>query len=217
MNKIPVYFMPGMAASPSIFENIKLDKDTYEMLYLEWKLPFKQETLQEYVARVCRDIKHDNPILIGVSFGGIIVQEMSRIIQTRKVVIISSVKCNKEFPSPMKIAKLTKVYKLFPTALFQNIEKVVPYVFNEEVSKSKAKLYEKYLSVRDTVYLEWSLEQIILWDREIPDPEVIHIHGSKDEIFPIKYISDCLVLEGGTHAMIINKFRWLNKKLPDLL
>lgn len=209
--------MPGMAASPSIFENIKLDKERYEMFYLEWKLPFKQETLQEYVARVSQDIKHDHPILIGVSFGGIIVQELSQIMPTRKVVIISSVKCNKEFPKPMKLAKLTKVYKLFPTALFQNIDKVVPYVFNQETNQSKAKLYEKYLSVRDTVYLEWSLEQIILWDREIPDPKVIHIHGSKDEIFPIKYISDCIVVEGGTHAMIINKFRWLNKNLPELL
>src|SRR5690606_40310203 len=27
MSKIPVYFMPGLAASTSIFENIQLDKD----------------------------------------------------------------------------------------------------------------------------------------------------------------------------------------------
>lgn len=209
--------MPGMAASSSIFENITLDQDTYEMFYLEWQVPLKQETLQEYAGRISQNIRHENPILIGVSFGGIIVQEMSRIIRVRKVLIISSVKCNREFPKRMKLAKLTKVYKLFPTALFQNIEKVVPYVFKDSTVKTKAKLYQKYLSVRDTLYLEWSLEQIILWNREIPDPDVIHIHGSKDEIFPIKYILDCIVLEGGTHIMIINRHKWLNEKLSDLL
>ena len=31
MSKIPVYFMPGLAASPTIFENIKLPEDQFEM------------------------------------------------------------------------------------------------------------------------------------------------------------------------------------------
>ena len=36
MSKIPVYFMPGLAASSIIFENIKLPEDTFEMHFLEW-------------------------------------------------------------------------------------------------------------------------------------------------------------------------------------
>ncbi len=39
MTKIPVYFMPGLAASSSIFERIELPKDTFEMHLLEWFLP----------------------------------------------------------------------------------------------------------------------------------------------------------------------------------
>jgi esterase/lipase len=34
----------------------------------------------------------ENPVLIGVSFGGILVQEMAKHIDARKVIIISSVK-----------------------------------------------------------------------------------------------------------------------------
>ena len=34
MSKIPVYFMPGLAASPTIFENIKLPEDQFEMHFL---------------------------------------------------------------------------------------------------------------------------------------------------------------------------------------
>lgn len=217
MEKIPVYFMPGLAASPSIFEHIKLDENEFEIHLLEWKIPHKGETLQEYAKRMTEEIKNENPILVGVSFGGILVQEMNRIIKVRKTIIISSVKCNKEFPRRMKFAKLTSIYKIFPTSIVQNIEKYMPDSINKKFLKGRKELYKMYLSVRDKQYLDWSLEKIILWDRETPDPNVIHIHGSSDEVFPMKYIKNCIVLEGGAHVMILNRAKWLNEKLPDLL
>lgn len=217
MEKTPIYFMPGLAASPSIFEHIKLDENEFEIHLLEWKIPYKGETLQEYAKRMTDEIRHENPVLVGVSFGGILVQEMNTIIKTRKTIIISSVKSNKEFPRRMKIAKLTKIYKLFPTSIIQNIENYIPDSINQKYLKGRKDLYKMYLSVRDKLYLEWALEQVILWNREIPDENVIHIHGNQDEVFPIKYIQNCIVLEKGTHIMIINRYKWLNEKLPELL
>ncbi|WP_317134291.1 hypothetical protein [Flavobacterium agricola] len=40
-NKIPVYFMPGLAASSKIFEHIRFDAEVYDFFYLEWKVPQK--------------------------------------------------------------------------------------------------------------------------------------------------------------------------------
>ena len=56
-----------------------------------------------------------------------------------------------------------------------------------------------------------------MWDRTEVDPDVIHIHGSLDDVFPIKYIKDCIVVEGGTHVMILNKYRWFNTHLPSII
>jgi esterase/lipase len=42
------------------------------------------------------------PVLVGVSFGGILVQEIAAHIKARKV-IISSVRSNAEFPLRLKI------------------------------------------------------------------------------------------------------------------
>ncbi|MGE4346814.1 MAG: alpha/beta hydrolase [Flavobacteriaceae bacterium] len=217
MLRIPVYFVPGLGASPAIFENIQLNEKEFELFFLEWKIPHKGETLQEYAKRMTEDIKHKNPVLVGVSFGGILVQEMNKIISVRKTIIISSVKSNKELPIKMKFAKLTKIYKLFPTSILQNIEKYIPESISEKYLKGRKELYKMYLSVRDKLYLEWALEQVIMWNRETPDKNIIHIHGSNDEIFPIKYIQDCIVLEKGTHIMIINRYKWLNEKLPELI
>lgn len=217
MTKIHVYFMPGMAASPSIFERIRLPTETFEMHLLEWVLPNKNESLKEYAKRMATNIKHENVILVGVSFGGILVQEMKPFVNPKKVIIISSIKSNAELSRSMKVAKTTKAYKLIPTKLLENIELLAKFTFGSSILKQKIKLYEKFLSVRDKVYLDWAIEQIINWDRTVIDTEIIHIHGDADEVFPIKQIKKCIQVKGGTHIMIITKYKWLNENLPKIM
>ena len=216
MSKIPVYFMPGLAASSSIFERIVLPDDVFEMILLEWEIPLDNETLPQYAKRIADKITHPSPVLIGVSFGGILVQEMAQFITARKVIIISSVKTNLEFPRRMKVAKTTKAYKLIPTALFANIESLSKFSFGEKINQ-RLKLYEKFLRVRDKRYLDWAVEQVILWERTVADESVIHIHGDEDDVFPIKNIQNCIVVKGGTHAMILTKYKWLNENLPKII
>jgi pimeloyl-ACP methyl ester carboxylesterase len=216
MDKIPVYLMPGLAASSLIFERIALPEESFELFLLEWEIPLDTESLLDYARRMTDKIKHPNPILIGVSFGGILVQEMARCIPVKKVIIISSVKTNLEFPRRMKIAKTTKAYKLIPMSLILNIENLAKFSFGEKVNQ-RLRLYEKFLSVRDIRYLDWAIEQVILWERTVADTNVIHIHGDADDVFPIKYISNCIVVKGGTHIMILNKYKWLNANLPSIL
>ena len=215
MTKIPVYFMPGLAASSSIFERIALP-DAFEIILLEWEIPLENESLKDYAKRISLKINKKNPVLVGVSFGGILVQEIAEFITISKVIIISSVKSNLEFPLRMKLAKTTKAYKLIPTNLILNVENLAKFSFGDKVNQ-RLKLYEKFLSVRDKNYLDWAIEQVILWDRTIVDIKVIHIHGDMDDVFPIKYIKNCIVVKGGTHIMILNKFKWLNENLPKLI
>lgn len=216
MSKIPVYMMPGLAASSTIFERIVLPDAIFEIVLLEWEIPLDNETLSEYAKRIAKKIIHPNPVLIGVSFGGILVQEMAKFIDARKVIIISSVKTNLEFPLRMKVAKTTKAYKLIPTNLIANVESLSKFSFGTTINK-RLKLYEKFLRVRDRRYLDWAVEQIVLWDRTIADENVIHIHGDKDDVFPIKNIQNCIVLKEGTHVMILSKYKWLNENLPKLI
>lgn len=208
--------MPGLAASSSIFERIALPDDVFEMILLEWEIPLDNETLPQYAKRIADKIAHPNPVLIGVSFGGILVQEMAQFITARKVIIISSVKTSLEFPLRMKVAKTTKAYKLIPTNLISNIESLSKFSFGEKINQ-RLKLYEKFLRVRDKRYLDWAVEQVILWERTVADESVIHIHGDEDDVFPIKNIQKCIVVKGGTHIMILNKYKWLNENLPKII
>lgn len=216
MKKIAVYFMPGLAASSAIFNRIKLPESNFDIHLLDWEIPVKNETLTNYAKRMATYVKEDNAVLIGVSFGGVLVQEMSKYLNLRKLIIISSVKTNLEVPLRMKIAKSTKFYKLVPTSLLQNIEILNKFSFGK-IIQQRLKLYEKYLSMRDKVYLEWAIEQMILWSRTKADKNVIHIHGDEDEVFPIKNIKNCIIVKGGTHIMILSKYRWMNENLPKII
>lgn len=216
MEKIHVYFMPGLAASPTIFERIQLPNDQFEIHLLEWFVPKEKQTLGDYAKKMAEQVHHKNIILVGVSFGGILVQEMKQFLNLKKVIIISSVKSNKEFPRRMKIAKTTKAYKLIPVALIENIENLAKYAFGDYI-KQRVKLYEKFLSVRDKKYLTWAIESVILWERTEIDDEIIHIHGLEDEVFPVKYIKEFIPVKGGTHIMILNKYKWLNENLPKIM
>jgi pimeloyl-ACP methyl ester carboxylesterase len=216
MSKIPVYMMPGLAANSLIFENIKLPESNFEIHLLDWEIPIGNETLLQYAERMAKLVKHEKAVLVGVSFGGVLVQEMAHFLDLRKLIIISSVKSNLELPLPMKIAKTTKAYKLMPTSLFQNIESLVKLSFGKVVNQ-RIKLYQKYMSRREKLYLDWAIEQMVLWSRVAVDPKVIHIHGDADTVFPVKCIKNCIVVKGGTHIMILNKYKWFNENLPKII
>jgi pimeloyl-ACP methyl ester carboxylesterase len=214
--KISVYFMPGLAASSLIFERIDLPQELFEVHLLDWELPIGDESLTSYAKRMAEKITAPNPVLIGVSFGGILVQEMAAFLNPFKVIIISSVKSNAEFPRRMKMAKTTKAYKLIPTSIFANIEKLSTFSFGKSITQ-RLKLYERYLSVRDVYYLDWAIKNVILWEPTRVNPNVIHIHGDADEVFPIENIKKCIVVKGGSHVMILSKYKWLNENLPAII
>lgn len=217
MAKIPIYFMPGLAAGPEIFENLNLSKEHFDLNYLSWLKPISvNEKLTDYAKRMCKEITHDNPVLVGVSFGGILVQEISKVIACRKVIIISSVKSNQEFPTNIKLAKKIPVHKLFPTQLVQEFEKYTKFFVGKKL-QTRAELYKKYLSVRDKEYLDWALDCVVNWAQSEVNEKVVHIHGTKDHIFPISNIKDCIQIQEGTHAMILIKAKPISKIISDTI
>lgn len=213
MNKISIYFMPGLAAGPEIFENLTLSKDTYEFHYLTWKKPLAiEETLPNYAMRMCQDVKDENPVLIGVSFGGILVQEMSKILNCKKVFIISSIKTSDELPKKLKFVSFWNLYKLFPISVISNFENYSRFFVGKRLQK-RALIYKKYLSVRDEGYLKWAIKNVLEWKQKEAIENLVHIQGTNDTIFPIKNISNAIEIENGTHIMILNKAR----KISDII
>ena len=186
--------MPGMAASPAIFDGLKLDGFLFELHRLDWFPPKKGISLSEYAWEMCKKIKHPKPVLLGVS----------------------CVKTKHELPKRMLFAKYTKIHKLLPTGLVNNVELLAKYAFGETVTK-RLELYEQYLGVRAKDYIDWSIDAIVNWEQTQFPKNLVHIHGEKDAVFPIAHIKNCITVKNGTHTMILHRVKWFNENLPRLI
>lgn len=215
--KTHIYFVPGLAASSKIFEHLQFPKDKFELHFLEWLIPTSvDEPLETYAKKMAKLVTESNPILVGVSFGGVMVQEMSKFLTVQKIILISSIKSCKELPNRLKFIERTQLYKLFPTKSISNFEDYAMYAFGD-FAKKRVKLYKEYLSVRDAVYLDWAIENVLEWNQEEPLQNTIHIHGTDDHIFPIKHINSCIPVENGTHVMVIFKAKTISKLIIEAI
>lgn len=210
--KTHVYFVPGMAAGKEIFKNIILPSALFEVHILDWLIPEKEESLKDYARRMAACVIETNPVLIGVSFGGVVVQEMAAYLSLKKLIIISSVKSKQELPKRLRLAGKTGAYKLLPTRLMLSSDDLTKFSIGPR-SKKRLQLYQAFLNVRDQRYLDWAIKNMVCWNRKVPDKEVVHIHGDKDIIFPIKNIMNCVIVEGGTHIMLLNKGKQVSEKI----
>lgn len=208
--------MPGMAASPSIFEGLALDTHLFELHRLDWFVPSKKMSIQDYALAMSKQIRHQNCVLLGVSFGGMLVQEMAKHIDAKKVIAVSCPKTKAELPRRMRFARATKVHRLLPTSLVNNIDLLAKYAFGESVNK-RLDLYQKYLGLRDKHYINWAIDTIVNWDQTVPPKNLVHIHGEKDTVFPMGNIKGCIAVKNGTHTMILHRARWFNEHLPSII
>lgn len=214
--KKPIFFMPGMGASTAIFEKITLPDD-YKIHLLKWKMPLKNENLEQYATRIRQEITENRPILVGVSFGAIVMQEVAKQMDYEKLIVISSVTCVDEFPRRMRVARLTKIHKIL---MFKWLENPKIWDFLSSISKKfrrKRVFYQKYQSITSISYFKWAIDQFVSWKQQETLPRTLHIHGDKDWVFPLKYIKNAIIVKGGSHIMIINRYKWFNEHLPHLL
>ncbi len=211
-----VYYVPGMCAKPTIFEHIHLPEDQYITHWISWVNPLKNESIEAYSKRLCAEVTHDNVILIGVSLGGLVVQEMQKFISVKKIILISTIKSRYELSGLMKFARATKAYKLLPMSLVKYLKQFEKWPLGKFI-KGRLHIYNRYIGIDNKRYMQWGIKEVVNWNRTTPLPNVIHIAGDKDHIFPLKNIKNCIVVKGGTHLMIIMRYRWFNENLPRLL
>lgn len=214
--QIHVYFVPGLAAGKEIFRNLTFPETKYQVHILEWLIPETKESIEAYSKRMAAMVIEPNAVLVGVSFGGVVAQEMSKFLELRKLAIVSSVKTKKELPRRLKMARKTFAYKLIPTSLVLSASDITKFGIGPK-TKKRLKLYQEYLHVRDKKYLDWAIKNMVTWNRIEKIDGVVHLHGDSDIVFPVRNIDEYIAIKGGTHIMILNKGAEVSEKLMEII
>ncbi|MBK9330797.1 MAG: hypothetical protein IPM95_16185 [Sphingobacteriales bacterium] len=62
------------------------------------------------------------------------------------------------------------------------------------------------------------MDAIVKWkSTEDYRKDIIHIHGTKDEMFPFRNIKNAIPVEGGSHSMLLIQHDMVNKILQEQL
>src|SRR5690349_17938311 len=115
-----IYCISGLAADERAFSCLKFEG--YKVVCLPWLTPLPNESIRAYATRMSKAITTEDPILIGLSFGGMMAIEISKLIAVEKVILISSIKSRRELPGWMKAAGLLGLNKIFPMKSYKITE-----------------------------------------------------------------------------------------------
>ena len=209
-----IYTISGFGADERVFS--KLDFGENEVHFIPWKIPEKKETIFSYAKRMSEDIVHPNPILIGLSFGGMMVIEIAKLIPVEKVILFSSVSTYHELPLYMKITGALHLNRLIPMRPYSILEPLENYNLGVETKEEK-KLVKEYRKNLNLQYSNWALDQVVTWKNNFVPPHLIHIHGSNDHIFPVKKVKADYVIKGGGHLLPMNNADEVNAILKKEL
>jgi|SRR5690606_20197388 len=211
-----IYQVSGLGANEKAFKYLKLNPG-FETVCIPWLQPEKDESLENYAQRMAENIDTSEEfMLMGLSFGGIIVQEMNRFLNPKLTILISTVKSREELPRFMKFSSKTNAHKLIPSK-FISSEKGISYALFRKLYDSKMPDLNEFFEFRDPYYLKWSIDQIVNWKNHVELGNYIHFHGNKDIVFPVSKIKNYEKIDGGTHLMVVQKAKKLNELINQKL
>lgn len=207
-----IYFFSGLGADERVFQY--LDLSFCNSIFIKWNLPLKGESIENYASRLIEQIKDKRPILVGVSFGGMMAVEVSKLIKTEKVILISSAKTKHEIPSYFQFAGNINLHKIMPTTFMQKFKRINHFLFGVSSAKEK-ELLNVIIQETNPEFLKWAMDKIVHWNNEIIPDNIIHIHGTYDKILPYKFIKSDYNIQNGGHFMIIQQADEITRILKD--
>ncbi|MCH2231147.1 MAG: alpha/beta hydrolase [Crocinitomicaceae bacterium] len=196
-----LYCLSGLGVDRRAFQNI--NAEGVELIHIDWIDPLPAETLQNYAKRLFSKVQpEDGYNIIGVSFGGMIATEFSKIKKPNKLFLVSTINNRSQLNLLFKIGSALRLHKLIPSSMARKSNFITNFLFSLKDGTDKDLLAE-ILKDTDPVFLKWAIDAITKWNNKIK-PSGIVIHGSKDRILPLK-ANVQYSITGGGHFMIVNR------------
>jgi pimeloyl-ACP methyl ester carboxylesterase len=212
-----IFIFSGLGADHRVFH--KMNFQDWEPVFIHWLQPFKNETIQNYALRISQQITEPNPIVLGISFGGMMAIEVSKFLPFQKLILLASAKTKQEIPLLYRILGKLKVPLFFPMKWLKKSNRLSYFVFSVSDQDDRKILDDIYHDTSPT-YLRWALNAVCTWQNEemcqnyIPAPKnFIHIHGTKDRILYYSNIKNAVPITNGGHLLPLTE----TQKLEELI
>jgi hypothetical protein len=200
------YFIGGIAT-----DNLLYDypiKKIPGSVYLPFPLHTKGDDMAGYARKFIPLIDTSGAFnIVANSMGGMMTMELVKHIHPEKIILVSSVKCREEMPWRLRQLQYSNLHKLLPGKGFKA---------GVQYGSRFIKEINQIPGVRDTIiqmaennppdFLYWCVNAIANWNgKKDYREDIIHIHGTKDAMFPYRNIKNAIPVLEGTHNMLLTR------------
>lgn len=209
-----VYFISGLGADRRIFS--MLDLSFCKPVFIDWISPLKNESLENYALRLRQQIPEKDPVIVGISFGGMLTVEMAKDNPAVKAIILSSNKTKKEFPFYFKAVRFIPFYTWGTGSISKKIMQRFSSILGG-TNTEENKLLQEIIMDSDVSFVRWAISAILNWENSTIPGNLIHIHGSADKLLPLRFVKADHIVDGGTHVMTLDKKEEISRILKELI
>jgi hypothetical protein len=203
-----LYLIGGLGADERVFQYLTIQQHPTKII--NWIKPIQKESLTDYTYRLSEQIDTTYPFgLLGVSFGGIIAVELSKILKPQITILISSVELSSQLPMYFIKSARTGIVNLLPKTMIKPPSFIMHFIFGA-VNK---KLLTKIINDTDPDFIKWAIDKIAHWQNETLLPKAIRIHGTNDKLIPLA--GKAIEIKDGTHFMIVDRAEEISAIVND--
>lgn len=204
-----IYMFPGLGATSAMFK--KYEFAEFDVQRIDWQAPIKKETFSDYAARYLSFIDKSRPaIFLGVSFGGIIANELARFHKPALLILISTVESSSSIPMKFRIGQIFPV-SLIPGKFIKRCIPLIEWTFRIKSDENK-KLFREMTRDVPNAFFPWAVFGVSCWKGLSQNyQETLTIHGSRDLIFPMSKTECDYLIEGAGHFMAVDESEMINQ------
>ncbi|MBV9389636.1 MAG: alpha/beta hydrolase [Chroococcidiopsidaceae cyanobacterium CP_BM_ER_R8_30] len=210
-----IYLISGLGADERVFQLLKFKG--YQPVHIRWLEPERGEPIEQYAKRLTAQISSSRPIIVGLSFGGIIAVEIAKQLEVEKVIVISSAKNRGEIPPYFKMLRWFPIQRVFPFKSLLWMSYWLAYWFFSLETIAERQLLKAILLDTNARFIKWATHKVVTWKNETIPENLHHIHGLSDRIFSIRFVKPHFTVEKGGHFMIMNRAEQISTLLEQII
>ncbi|MDJ0366764.1 alpha/beta hydrolase [Hymenobacter sp. H14-R3] len=207
------YLIPGLGADERVFRRLRLSGPAQVLPWLPHQSP--TEPLPHYAARLAERVPLAQPCwLVGVSFGGLLAQEIGRLRPLARVVLISSLGRPHDLPLLLRLVGTTGLHHLLPFGLLRWLPRVAQWFFGAR-GGTEYRLLRQILRDTDPGFARWATAQLLGW-RGPGLPGAVRLHGTHDRLLPAGRARIDYPVPGAGHFLIVSHAARVSQVLNEL-
>jgi len=209
-----IYCISGLGADHRVFG--KLEIPGFELVGVPWLFPEAEETLPSYATRMYNSIAEKDPIVMGLSFGGMLTTEIRKQFSISHAIIVSSARTRAEIGYNNDAFAWLAGKKFLPDDLFIRPAAAILFLLGAQDQDDKQLLTSMIKSGNPKIN-RWMVNALLTWDNQISPEGIIHIHGTADRVIRPGNVHPTDWIDGGGHFMIYNRAKEVSRIITDYL